>query len=71
MFNFKEISALALERGAGTQVQDESQLVSVVADYLSESKLRYEAGVAGKNMVEDNRGALQQTLVLINELLPA
>ncbi len=71
MFNFKEISALALERGAGIQVQNESQLASAVTNYLSEPNLRYEAGQAGKNMVEDNRGALEQTLVLINELLPA
>lgn len=71
MFNFREISALALERGAGIQVQNESQLASAVTNYLSEPNLRYEAGLAGKNMVEDNRGALEQTLGLINELLPA
>jgi 3-deoxy-D-manno-octulosonic-acid transferase len=70
MFNFSEIAALTLERGAGTQIQHPEQLAAAVAAYLANPVRRAEAGEAGRKLVEENRGALEHTLELIERLLP-
>lgn len=69
MFHFEEISRMALERGAGRQVCDRHELAEVVARYLADSSLRREAGRAAKSLVNDNHGALQKTLSLLDEAL--
>ncbi len=70
MFNFSEISRLLLERGAGRQVPDSAALARVVGDYLADSALRERAGAAGRQLVADNRGALDRTLALVQSVLP-
>jgi 3-deoxy-D-manno-octulosonic-acid transferase len=70
MFNFSEIAALTLERGAGTQIERPEQLAAAVAEYLSNPVRHAEAGEAGRKLVEENRGALERTLELIERLLP-
>jgi len=69
MFNFSDISRMALERGAGRQVQDAAELVEAVAEYLEHPAARQAAGVAGLRMVSENRGALAKTLALLRPLL--
>ena len=69
MFNFSDISRMALERGAGRQVQDAAELARVVADYLEQPAVRIAAGAAGQRMVAENRGALAKTLALLRPLL--
>ena len=69
MFNFSEISRMALERGAGRQVQDAAELTSAVAEYLEKPAVRNAAGAAGQRMVAENRGALARTLALLRQLL--
>ena len=69
MFNFSDISRMALERGAGRQVRDVSELTSAVADYLESPAVRNAAGAAGQRMVAENRGALAKTLALLRQLL--
>ena len=69
MFNFSDISRMALERGAGRQVQDTDELASAVADYLKNPVTRRVAGEAGQRMVAENRGALAKTLALLRPLL--
>ena len=69
MFNFSDISRMAIERGAGRQVQDVAGLTSAVADYLENSAARRAAGEAGRRMVTENRGALARTLALIRQVL--
>ena len=69
MFNFSDISRMALERGAGRQVQDAAELASAVADYLENPAARNAAGAAGQRMVAENRGALAKTLALLRQLL--
>lgn len=69
MFNFSDISRMALERGAGRQVRDVSGLTSAVADYLENPVMRAAAGAAGQRMVAENRGALAKTLVLVRQTL--
>ncbi len=65
MFNFSEITQLALERGAGVQVPDGAGLLAAVSDFLGNANRRDKAGEAGRRLVEENRGALEQTLGVI------
>lgn len=70
MFNFREISRLTLERGAGRQVNNATQLADAVAEYIQNSDARRAAGEAGRRMVADNRGALAKTLALVKRIYP-
>jgi len=70
MFDFSEIAQLTLERGAGQQVQNAAQLAPAIADFLSDADRRDVAGEAGRRMVEENRGALERTMRLLEPLLP-
>jgi 3-deoxy-D-manno-octulosonic-acid transferase len=69
MFHFEEISAMALERGAGRQVRDSRELAEAVALYLEQPELRRAAGRAAYTLVSDNRGALERTLIFMGEAL--
>ncbi len=69
MFHFEEISAMVLERGAGSQVHDERGLADRVAMYLDQPALRTAAGEAARLLVAENRGAVEKTLELMSESL--
>lgn len=69
MFNFSDISRMTLERGAGRQVQDATELADAVAGYLENPSARRAAGEAGQRMVAENRGALAKTLALVRQVL--
>lgn len=69
MFHFEEIAVLALQRGAGVQVQDVDGLVDAVARFLDDAQLRRTAGEAAHSLMEANHGALQRTLELMDETL--
>jgi len=69
MFNFAEVSRLVVERKAGIQVRGAGELTAALIHYLGNATLRYEAGEAGKQLVQENKGALVNTLALIDELL--
>lgn len=62
MRNFLQISEMAVERGAGFQVADVPELVQTVERFLSDANLRFTAGEHGRQMVQENRGALAKTL---------
>jgi 3-deoxy-D-manno-octulosonic-acid transferase len=70
MFNFAEIAQLTLERGAGVQVRDSHELLEEITAFLSDANKRDRAGEAGRKLVEENRGALQRTMKLLEPLLP-
>ena len=67
MFHFEEISNLAIENGAGSQVADVDALISRVAFYLEQPVLRAAAGEAARRLVAANRGAVERTLSLMSE----
>jgi len=69
MFNFSEIAAMTLERGAGVQIQSAAELAPAMSDLLGSANRRDALGDAGRRMVEENRGALARTLALIEEVL--
>jgi 3-deoxy-D-manno-octulosonic-acid transferase len=69
MFHFEEISAMALERGAARQVLDVDGLVDALTLYLEQPELKRAAGAAAYSLVTENRGALERTLVHVEETL--
>ena len=69
MFNFQEISQMTLERGAGEQIQAPAQLAAAISDFLGNANRRDRAGLAGRKMVEENRGALATNMRIIEQLL--
>lgn len=68
MRNFLHISELALERGAGIQVVDARDLASQVARLLEDANLRFTTGEQGRQMVQENRGALKTTLGVLQAI---
>lgn len=68
-FNFMEITRLAVERGAAIQVQQPDDLDQAIAEFLSSPDRRHTAGQAGKQLVEENRGALKENIGLISKML--
>jgi len=69
MFNFEEISALTLERGAAVQIHEPAALVDAVAWYFDQPELRRAAGRAAVRLRHDNHGALERTLAAMNRQL--
>jgi 3-deoxy-D-manno-octulosonic-acid transferase len=65
MFNFAEIAAMTLERGAGVQIQSAAELTPVIAALFDDPNRRDRLGEAGRRMVEENRGALARTCALL------
>jgi 3-deoxy-D-manno-octulosonic-acid transferase len=65
MFNFAEIAAMTLERGAGVQIQSAVELTPVIAALFDDPNRRDRLGEAGRKMVEENRGALARTCALL------
>jgi 3-deoxy-D-manno-octulosonic-acid transferase len=69
MFNFSDISRMALARGAGREVHGAETLAAVVSEYLANPLLRSTAGAAGRQMVKENRGSLNKTLALLKRVI--
>lgn len=69
MFHFEEIGAMALDHGAGRQVQDAASLAAACLRYLDDPHERNAAGDAARRLVAMNRGALERTLDLMQQAL--
>ncbi|MGU9956834.1 MAG: lipid IV(A) 3-deoxy-D-manno-octulosonic acid transferase [Arenicellales bacterium WSBS_2016_MAG_OTU3] len=69
MYNFVEISNIAFERGSAFSVNDQQALQDVLERLFSNPDMRFEAGQAGIKMVEDNRGALEKTMIELRRLI--
>jgi 3-deoxy-D-manno-octulosonic-acid transferase len=67
MFNFSEITKRLLEIKAAEQIFNEQQLVERLLFLLENPKSREEMGEKGKAFVEQNRGALERVLHLIEK----
>lgn len=70
MQNFREISRLLLEVGAGLQVSDELELGRALQQLLADQSLRSEMGQAGRTLIEQNVGATDRTLEVLARHLP-
>ncbi|MEW8505630.1 MAG: lipid IV(A) 3-deoxy-D-manno-octulosonic acid transferase [Candidatus Thiodiazotropha sp.] len=69
MFNFSEISELFLQRQAAAQVDSVDALADQVGRWLSDASERSRIGEAGRELVEQNRGALDRLTRLVDRLL--
>ncbi len=70
MFNFTEVSRLLREAGAVTEIANAAELGAAVLRYLRDANLRHAAGERGRCLVEQNRGALQKLIELLDHYLP-
>ncbi|MCU7872145.1 MAG: lipid IV(A) 3-deoxy-D-manno-octulosonic acid transferase [Candidatus Thiodiazotropha sp. (ex Lucinoma borealis)] len=69
MFNFSEISELFLQHKAAVQVDTVKALAGQVSRWLSDASERSRIGEAGRELVEQNRGALDRLTRLVGRLL--
>ncbi len=69
MFNFAEISARLVQRGAAMEVLDAEQLADAVNTLFSDPDRRDRMGRAGLRLVSEGRGALLRTLDQIEKSL--
>jgi 3-deoxy-D-manno-octulosonic-acid transferase len=68
-FNSKEIAELLIAREALTVVRDATALGEQLARWISDPAARERVGQRARACVEDNRGALEKLLRLIDPLL--
>ncbi|MGD8308067.1 MAG: lipid IV(A) 3-deoxy-D-manno-octulosonic acid transferase [Chromatiales bacterium] len=69
MFNFAAISALLLDAQAAVRVDTVEELGSIVASWLTDAQERSRYGENGRRVVQQNRGALDRLMALIDALL--
>jgi len=68
-FNSADIAKILVDRGAAEIVKDSTELGARVAALLSNPAERERIGALARASVEDNRGALEKLLSLIDPLL--
>ncbi|MDP1708715.1 MAG: lipid IV(A) 3-deoxy-D-manno-octulosonic acid transferase [Gammaproteobacteria bacterium] len=71
VFNFEEASRLLREAGAAEQVRNVEQLATTVLSYLTDANLRHATGEKGRQLVQQNRGALDKVLGIAAGVIPA
>jgi 3-deoxy-D-manno-octulosonic-acid transferase len=68
MFNFVESTNLLMHAGALWQITNAEQLTNRVIELLKNPTQREQAGKAGQQVIEKNRGAVQKHMQLIESL---
>jgi 3-deoxy-D-manno-octulosonic-acid transferase len=68
VWNFKEIAARLVEQGAAVQVRNPEELECEVCRLLSDSGARAVQGEAAGHFVQDQQGATERTLQLLERL---
>ncbi len=69
-FNSADIAKLLVERGAVKIVHDAVELAKVVGDLLGDPATRARMGAAGREAMDQNRGAVDRLMAFIQPLLP-
>lgn len=69
MHNFRDISELTLQAGAGVQVHDLAELEQALHDFLCSQELRQVIGANGLKMLRDNGGATLKIMELVAKYL--
>jgi 3-deoxy-D-manno-octulosonic-acid transferase len=69
MHNFREISQLVLNAGAGSQVQSAAELPALIRRYLQEPQLGQQQGAAGHQLIATHSGATDRTVALLRRLV--
>jgi 3-deoxy-D-manno-octulosonic-acid transferase len=68
-YNFSEISALLHNAGALLQLSSAEEVASALHSLMTDSKRAQQQGAAAKQVVDNNRGALQRLLSCIEQAL--
>jgi 3-deoxy-D-manno-octulosonic-acid transferase len=66
-YNFAVISELLLERQAARRIGNSQQLAECIHQWLLDASLRATLGDNGRIVVEENRGALERLLAMLEE----
>ena len=69
VFNFQEITDLLVEAGAAVRVANTDALLHTRAGWLGDANERHRVGQQGRQVVERNRGALQDVMAIIERYL--
>jgi 3-deoxy-D-manno-octulosonic-acid transferase len=69
VFNFADISTRLVELGIARKVADDRELAEAVSVYLQDANQRHNVGEAVKKFVEENRGARDKVMEIIDALL--
>jgi 3-deoxy-D-manno-octulosonic-acid transferase len=70
VFNFAEVSALLLARDGARRVRDAGELAQAVIALCADPNLRHRVGERGRQVVAENRGALDRLAREVEALLP-
>ena len=68
-FNAQDIADLFVDLGACRRVTGTADLVTTVSELLTDRELAARLGSAGRSVLDENRGALERLLVLLEPLL--
>jgi 3-deoxy-D-manno-octulosonic-acid transferase len=71
VFNFAGVTELLVSEGAAIQVADASELALRMSAWLGDAALRARIGENGRRVVEENRGALQRLIALLESIYSA
>lgn len=69
VFEWEEVSQRLLEAQAACQIHHPSQLAEVIERYLKDENLRHITGERARLFVQQNRGALEQVITIIEPYL--
>jgi 3-deoxy-D-manno-octulosonic-acid transferase len=65
-FNFAQITRLLIQEGAAIQISDADELAECMSSWLGDAAARTAIGENGRRVVEENRGALQRLLAIVD-----
>lgn len=68
-FNAQDIADLFIQMGACRRVEDPRELAETVSELLADGDTAARLGRAGQKVLDENRGALERLLVLLQPLL--
>jgi len=68
-FNFSEITDQMLAEGAARRIADADGLARALQQLMADAELRLQMGGAGQRLVEQERGAVERTLSIIDRAL--
>lgn len=69
MENFREITKLLMQSGGGMQVKNKEEFQSAAMRLLAEPEYAEKLGRAARGVVEENRGAIDKNIALIEKYL--
>jgi 3-deoxy-D-manno-octulosonic-acid transferase len=70
-FNFAQITQLLIQEGAAIQIPDADELAECMSTWLGDAAARTAIGENGRRVVQENRGALERLLAIVDSHDPA